>query len=231
MSCALCFWLFGLGSLLTGGLLTWLFTRNKSENLRQEIDIEKRKVHQLEQEYAALRTSSQSEVMSLKSKNNELKNSLAVLPTEVANDLKVKYENLKEEYDQLLAAPIIVTKDEDSIAIAEYEKLKAKFDKLKADNKELNASLSILNSETEILVDQAKIPKRKGKGKKKKRIKKLKRQVAKLEKRLKKEEKVDGIKKEIEINKSLRIEKLMDWLKSDKAYKVEKKVSTKKLKS
>ena len=233
MSCALCFWLFGLGSLLTGALLSWIFTRNQSDTLRREIDTQKRKVHHLEEEYAALRTSNQSEVMSLKSKNRELQSSLAALPmdTRVDDDIKYKYEALKAEYDQLLAAPVTVSEDADSISTKDYEKLKVNLDKALEENKDLSAQIDILKIETGKDLEVNKIKKGKGKGKKKKKIKKLEKQVARLKKKLKKEEKVDGIKKEVEINKSLRLNKLVEWLKSDKAYKVKKKVSTKKLKN
>jgi hypothetical protein len=226
--CTLCFWLFGIGSLIVGALAAWFWRKRRIDELEKNARIDRSKIIQLESEYASLRTSSANELMDLKSANSNLAYKLKTSQENELNvELKNQYEKLSEEYEMLKSQSIKgdkndgkwQTKYED--LIQSYNTLLAAPDSLSDDNQ----NISEIKAE---LGKKLKSQKKKNK-KRSKKIKKLISENERLNKELSKEKSTEGIKQKVEIRKSLKVDKLLDWLKKDKAYKVKKKVSTQKL--
>ena len=226
MSCTAAFWLYSLGSLLIGGLLTWLFLRNKIRDLYDQISSGRDKVLNLENEYSSLRASSQEQILALKDEKEQLR--LTPLDKELNkkyDKLKIENQNLQSQIHQLKRAgkaKNTTNQSNKDLEILRKSLSKAQF---KIDD--------LLKEKAEIKKDIKKFEKISIDNKKsEKLIKKLEKEIKDLKDKLKKNKKSKstGVEKRVEIIKSLRTKKLKDWLNRDKAYKVSKKVSTSKIK-
>lgn len=228
MSCSALFWLYSLGSLLIGGLVTWLFLRNRMDDLRNEISRGKDKVLNLENEYSSLRASSQEQILALKEEKQSLL--AAPVPATVSSDLSKKYDKLKIENQNLQSQihqlkRVGTSKDPKVQVSKETEALRRNLSKAQIKIDGLDKEKSSLlkeNKRYQKLIGEHK--------KAEKTIKKLEKEVKSLKDKLKKKKDPESVEKRVEIIKSLRTKKLRDWLKRDKAYKVSKKVSTNKIK-
>ena len=234
LSCTLWFWLFGLASLLLGAFAYWLLSRKRMADLDAKLIVERGKVTQLESEYANLRTSTTSEILALKDENGNITEKIehqSSPSSEVEIDLRNKYEKLQAENKSLQNQLSVAVPTESGIPKAKYEKLKTKYDNLVVDYQQVMDEVSTDLSESQDSEElEKKVKEFKSKSNKKsKKLKKLRREIEKLSKKKSNQNKTRGIKEKIEIRKSLKVGKLLDWLKDDKAYKVKKKVSTRKL--
>lgn len=216
MSSSLQFWLFGLGSLLTGAFISWLFMRNKVKDLLNDLSLKSDKILLLENDYAGLRASSQEQILALKEEKQGLQYSGR------DEDLNKKYDKLKVEYNSLQSKvhqfehkELFVT---ESNAVENTSKSTKKINDLKSQITQL---------------EEKNLGQKKLKGElktSKKTIRKLKKDIEILKSEIKKVNGSKPIEKRVEITKSLRTKKLINWLSRDKAYKIRKKVSTNRLK-
>jgi len=213
MECNTQFWLWGLLSLSAGALGAWLWMRQLLNDLSQKRDKDLNKIISLENEYAQLRSTTQSQILDLETKNAE-NHKLADLP-----ELNSEYDSLKVEYDSLLSK------------YHELERLKSQGSDIDSGLiKEKDSVITELESENKRLVKKLKSITDSKIKVKSSNLKSLKDEVKSLKTKLKKEKKAQGIEKRVEIVKSIRKKKLKDWLNKDKSYKVKKKVSTRELK-
>jgi len=231
MSCTLSFWLCGLGSFILGSLLTWWYSKNKIDGLKGKLTAKADRLLQVENDYSSLRASSTEQILALKEEKNEFSSDLSI-----EKDMGKKYDKLKVEYDSLKSQIHLLERgeriDDQGVSQKKYNKIKDDYENLLKDYEDaiddLDAQLNVEPS-YEALTIMVKSLKKKYR-KKSKKIEKLRTELTKLNKKIKDKPRAEGIEKKVKIVKSLKVNKLLDWLKNDKAYKVKKKVSKQKLK-
>ena len=216
MSSSLQFWLFGLGSLLTGALISWLFMRNKVRDLLNDLSVKSDKIFLLENDYAGLRASSQEQILALKEEKQGLQYSGR------DEDLNKKYDKLKVEYNSLQSRVHQFERKQISITDSNA------FENTSNSTKKINSLKNQISELEEKNLGQKKMKAELKNSKK--TIRKLNKEMEILKSDLKKVNESKPIEKRVEITKSLRTKKLINWLSRDKAYKIRKKVSTNRLK-
>tara|TARA_Y100000385_G_C13088562_1_gene637617 strand:- start:1876 stop:2547 length:672 start_codon:yes stop_codon:yes gene_type:complete len=221
MSCNTEFWLYALGSFFLGGIVTWLFMRNKIEDLFSQLSGKSDRIIKLGNDYAGLRASSQEQILAFKEDKNNL------IPLPIDSELTKKHESLKVDYNNLQSKIHKLER-----GIKPPQNLVQKKKAVKDSSKEVikNELLSVENQNLKKKIknlDQYKSNYKKSI----KNIESLKKEIIRLKAKVNKKKESHSIEKRVEIIKSLRTKKLKDWLSTDKAYKVRKKVSTSKLKS